>query len=187
VPEDQAAALLADVVARGEHKIEKWNEEVEQWIERVNFLAATFQEWELPPITEADRRTLIEHVCLGATNLRALDERPVWPVVKSWLTPAQQSLVDLHAPERLELPNGRRAKITYEHKKKPTLAARIQDLYGVETDLRIAQNRVPLTIEVLAPNFRPVQVTTSLANFWKQSYPKLKQELQRKYPKHQWR
>jgi ATP-dependent helicase HrpB len=57
----------------------------------------------------------------------------------------------------------------------------------VETDLKIAAGRVSLLIQVLAPNQRPVQITTSLANFWKESYPKLKQELQRKYPKHEWR
>ena len=61
------------------------------------------------------------------------------------------------------------------------------DLYGVEGGLFVASRRVPVTIEVLAPNMRPIQVTRDLANFWKESYPKIKQELQRKYPKHEWR
>ena len=91
------------------------------------------------------------------------------------------------APERLELPNGRKAKITYAAGQPPALSARIQDLYGVESDLKIAAGKVPLVIQVLAPNQRPVQITTSLATFWKESYPKLKQELSRKYPKHEWR
>jgi len=60
-------------------------------------------------------------------------------------------------------------------------------LYGVESDLRIAGGRVPLVIEVLAPNQRPIQVTQNLANFWKESYPKIKQELAWKYPRHEWR
>jgi ATP-dependent helicase HrpB len=51
----------------------------------------------------------------------------------------------------------------------------------------VANRRIPLRIEVLAPNNRPVQVTDSLANFWRETYSKLKQELQRKYPKHEWR
>jgi ATP-dependent helicase HrpB len=113
--------------------------------------------------------------------------RAVWPVVKSWLAPAQQQLIDEYAPDRLELPNGRRAKITYAASQPPTLAARIQDLYGVDADLRIAGGKVPLVIQVLAPNHRPIQVTSNLANFWKESYPKIKLELQRKYPKHEWR
>ena len=111
----------------------------------------------------------------------------MWPVVKSWLSSAQQPLIDDYAPERLELPNGRRAKITYAPNQPPTLGARIQDLYGVTGDLRIAGGKVPLVIQVLAPNHRPIQVTSNLANFWQESYPKIKQELQRKYPKHEWR
>jgi ATP-dependent helicase HrpB len=187
VPQDQAAALLAEVVTSGQHSLENWNHDVEQWIVRLNFLATTFPEWELPPLTDTDRRILIEQICYGATSIREMKDRSVWPVVKSWLSPAQQTLVEDHAPERFELPKGRRAKITYAPGQPPVLAARIQDLYGVESDLKIAGGRVSLVIQVLAPNYRPVQITTSLANFWKESYPRLKQELQRKYPKHEWR
>ena len=85
------------------------------------------------------------------------------------------------------MPKGRAFKVTYAENAAPTIAVRIQDLYGVEGDLRIAGGRVPVVIQVLAPNHRPIQVTTNLANFWKESYPKIKQELQRKYPKHEWR
>jgi ATP-dependent helicase HrpB len=93
--------------------------------------------------------------------------------------------VDKHAPERLELPGGRRAKITYAAE--PFLAARIQDLYGVNDDLKIAMGRFPLTIQILAPNHRPVQITKSLRTFWTDAYPKLRQQLARQYPKHEWR
>jgi len=68
----------------------------------------------------------------------------------------------------------------------PTLAAKIQDLYGTNS-LTIAGGRIPVRIEVLAPNNRPVQTTENLAGFWHETYPKLKSELQRKYPKHEWR
>jgi ATP-dependent helicase HrpB len=67
------------------------------------------------------------------------------------------------------------------------LAARIQELYGVTGGLRVASGRIPVVIQVLAPNHRPIQVTQDLANFWRESYPKIKPELQRKYPKHEWR
>ena len=60
-------------------------------------------------------------------------------------------------------------------------------LFAEYEDLKIAAGRVPVTIQVLAPNHRPVQITKSLKNFWVESYPKLKLELQRKYPKHEWR
>ncbi|NDA65785.1 MAG: hypothetical protein EBY09_03950 [Verrucomicrobia bacterium] len=69
----------------------------------------------------------------------------------------------------------------------PHIATRIQDLYGVTGELRIAAHRIPLVIQVLAPNHRPIQITQNLTTFWKDSYPKIKQELQRKYPRHEWR
>lgn len=187
VPAEQAAALLAAEVQSGRCPLTNWNHEVEQWILRLNQLADWCPEYELPKLTTEDRLTLVEQLCLGAFGYKDIKERAVWPVVKSWLSPSQQDLLEKMAPERLELPNGKRAKITYAENAQPTLGARIQDLYGVTGDLRIAGNKVPLLIQVLAPNYRPVQITTSLANFWKESYPRLKQELSRKYPKHEWR
>jgi ATP-dependent helicase HrpB len=187
VPAEQAAAVLAQEVTAGRLKLENWNHDIEQWILRLNQLAEWCPEYELPKLTEEDRHTLVEQICLGASSYREIKDRQVWNVVKSWLSPAQLDLLDKMAPERLELPNGRKAKITYAENAQPTLGARIQDLYGVTADLRIGGGKVPLVIQVLAPNYRAVQVTMSLANFWKESYPKLKQELARKYPKHEWR
>ena len=69
----------------------------------------------------------------------------------------------------------------------PHIALRIQQLYGVNTTPRIAMNRVPVLVHILAPSQRPVQITQDLPRFWREHYPKIKQELQRKYPKHEWR
>lgn len=187
VPPDDAGRILADEVEAGHCELKNWDHAVDQWIIRLNLLADWFPEWELPKITDEDRRLLLEQICHGATSYREAKERPVWPVVKSWLSGPQQKLIDDYAPERIDLPNGRRAKVIYAPNAAPVIAVRIQDLYGVESDLRIAAGRVPVTIQVLAPNQRPIQVTSNLANFWKESYPKIKQELSRKYPKHEWR
>ena len=179
---DEAARLLATNC-----ELPEWNEAVEQWIIRLNCLVDWLPDLNLPRITEADRQTLKEQACHGAVSFKEIKDRPVLPVVKGWLSGQQQAWVEQFAPERIELPGGRRAKITYTPGKSPTVAARIQDLYGVKEGLWIAQRRVALTIEILAPNQRPVQVTSNLAGFWRDQYPKLKQELQRKYPKHEWR
>lgn len=187
VPADAAAALLAEQVEQGNCVLKNWDDAVEQWIVRLNLLADWYPEWELPKLMPEDRRTLIEQICLGAISYREIKERQVWPTVKSWLSPSQQKLVDDYVPERVEMPNGRKLKITYAPNAAPTIAVRIQDLYGVESEVRIAGGRVLVTIQVLAPNHRPIQITQNLANFWKESYPKFKQELQRKYPKHEWR
>jgi ATP-dependent helicase HrpB len=69
----------------------------------------------------------------------------------------------------------------------PYISLRIQDLYGVTQLPKIALGRVAPLLHILAPSNRPVQITQDLAGFWKEHYPKLRKELQRKYPKHDWR
>jgi len=187
VPHEQAAALLAREVEAGRCPLKNWDNAVDQWILRLNQLVDWYPEFELPRLGDDDRRMLVEQICFGTTSYKEIKERAVWPTVRSWLSDAQQELLEKYAPERLELPNGRKAKIIYDARAAPTIATRIQDLYGVTGELRIAGNRVPLVIQVLAPNHRPIQITQNLATFWKESYPKIKQELQRKYPKHEWR
>lgn len=187
VPHEQAAALLAREVEAGTCPLKLWDNTVDQWILRLNQLTEWFAEYELPKLGDDERRMLVEQICHGAVSYKDIKERPVWPVVKSWLSPVQQQLLDDQAPERIELPNGRKAKIVYATGTAPHIATRIQDLYGVTGELRIAAHRIPLVIQVLAPNHRPIQITQNLATFWKDSYPKIRQELQRKYPRHEWR
>ena len=130
---------------------------------------------------------MLEEICHGAFSVREVKEVPVFPVVKAWLDGRQQALLDRHMPERIELPGGRKVQILYSESNPPVIAARIQDLYGVQDCLRIANGRQVLTIQVLAPNHRPVQVTSDLTTFWREGYPKVKKEMQRKYPRHEWR
>ncbi|MCX6997204.1 MAG: ATP-dependent helicase HrpB [Kiritimatiellaeota bacterium] len=186
-PADAAAALLAAEVLKGALKLPGWNAEVEQWLLRINFLAAFRPDLALPAIGDADRRRLVEQCCLGAFSQKDLRDQPVRPVIRSWLTPAQQALVEKYAPERLALPTGHRARVTYTLDGPPTVAAKIQDLYDIKGALTVAGGRVPVVLQILAPNSRPVQVTQDLAAFWRDHYPRVKQELQRKYPKHKWR
>ena len=186
-PTDAAAPLLAAEVAAGRLTLKHWDHEVEQWIARLNFLAAVCPELGLPALRETDRLHLIEQVCHGAFTYKDIKDRPVKPVVQSWLSPAQQEWLNRHAPERVELGNGRRPKVVYGEGATPYFAARIQELFGLEKTPRVAMGKVPLTVHILAPNMRPVQITQDLAGFWREHYPRLKQELQRKYPKHEWR
>ena len=186
-PIDEAARILAREVAAGRLVLENWNESVEQWIVRVKRLREWMPELELPAFADEDRSMMIEHVCHGALSYNEIKERPVLPIVKSWLSYQQQAWIDQYAPERIHLPKGRMAKVVFSADGPPTIAARIQDLYGVEDAIWIAKDRVRIRIQVLAPSNRPVQVTDDLSAFWRETYPKLKQQLQRRYPKHEWR
>jgi ATP-dependent helicase HrpB len=186
-PADEAARILAREVAAGRCVLENWNESVEQWILRVNRLREWMPELPLPAIGAEERDAMLQLICHAAFSYQEIKDHPVLPVVKSWLSRQQQAWIEDHMPERIRLPGGRTAKIVYSADGAPTIAARIQDLYGIKEGLWIANGRVPLRIQVLAPNNRPVQVTENLAIFWRETYPKLKQELQRRYPKHNWR
>jgi ATP-dependent helicase HrpB len=183
----ETAALLAREVLAGNCPLKNWDNAVDQWIARVNFVAAQFPEFGFAPIDEPAKQLLIQQICQGAVSYKEIKDRAVWPTVKSWLNAGQQQALDDLAPERIKLVGGRSAKITYENGAAPTIAARIQDLYDTPRGLTVGRGRVPLRIQVLAPNHRPIQITNDLETFWRDGYPKIKKELQRKYPKHVWR
>ncbi len=187
VPSTEAAALLAKEVVAGRLSIDAWDESVEQWILRVNRMAEWFPEYEVNPIAPADRLTLIEQVVYGETSARGVKGRDVMPTLRDWLTAEQLAAMDQVVPERLTMGNGRKSRLTYSKEGPPVLSARIQELYGIEGRFTLGQGRVPVKIEVLAPNQRPLQVTDDLSSFWREIYPKIKPELSRRYPRHEWR
>jgi len=186
-PVDAAARILAEEVLSGRLPLRGWDTAVEQWILRVNLVARACPELNLAPIEEGDRRTLIEVICQDAICYKDIKDRPALPVVKGWLSGSQQALVEKHAPERLELANGKRPKVVYAANTPPFIAARIQELYGLKQIPALALGRVRPVLHILAPNNRPVQITHDLAGFWVEHYPTIKRELQRRYPRHEWR
>ena len=187
VPLDKAAQILTKEVIAERIKIEAWDETVEQWIVRVNRLAEWFPELEVNKLSENDRATLIEQICYGETSVREVRNKDVMPVLLDWLTQEQLSVLDVYLPVKLTMANGRKSVISYTKDGPPILSARIQELYGVEGKFTLGHGRVPVKIEVLAPNHRPIQVTDDLTRFWSEIYPKIKIELSRKYPRHEWR
>lgn len=189
-PLSDAAALLTREVVEGRLRIEAWDETVEQWIVRVNRLAEWFPELEVAPLGESDRALLIEQICYGELGARAVRDKPkedIMCVLREWLTSEQLAVLDDYLPERLVMGNGRKARLEYFKEGPPVLAARIQELYGIEGAFAIGHGRVPVKIHVLAPNHRPIQVTDDLSLFWRDIYPKVKAELSRRYPRHEWR
>ena len=185
-PLDAAADLLATEVIKGNLALKGWDHSVEQWIQRVNNLAAWCPELGIAAITESDRHTMMAQVCYGAISYKDIKEKDVWPVLREWLNYSQQQLLDQYCPERIELPNGRKAKLTYTPDD-PFISLRIQELFGVEDRISVAKGRKSVLVHILAPSQRPVQITQDLSGFWRDHYPRIKQELQRKYPKHVWK
>jgi ATP-dependent helicase HrpB len=186
-PADAAARLLADEILAGRLELPKWDHSVEQWLTRLRLLCQHCPELQLPPFNDEERRHIIEQLCHGAVSYKDIKEHEVKPLVMSWLSDAQRQLLEKHAPERLTLTNGRTPKVTYEDGKPPFISLRIQELYDVTQTPRVAMGRVTVTVHILTPGMKPIQVTSDLANFWREHYPRIKSELQRKYPKHLWR
>jgi ATP-dependent helicase HrpB len=129
---------------------------------------------------------VVRAACAGARSTADLQRAPLLELLHGVLPWRLRQQLDELAPARLELPSGRTAAIEYRPGQPPVLAARIQDLFGWRETPRIAGGRVPLLLHLLAPNFRPQQVTDDLAGFWQRTYPMVRKELAGRYPKHAW-
>jgi ATP-dependent helicase HrpB len=186
-PAEEAARVLADAVISGEVLLPRWDDRVNQWIERLRFLSRACPDLGLPAFDDEVRRIAIQSLCAGGASYRDVKDRDVGAAVRGVLSPTQQRLVEKHAPDKLPLPGGAHGRVVYAADSPPRLAARIQDLYGLTESPRLAMGRVPVTVDILGPNFRSVQITSDLARFWKETYPGIRKTLQRKYPRHEWR
>jgi ATP-dependent helicase HrpB len=186
VPTDAAAELLAAEIAAGRIPVKSWDASVEAWILRVNFIARYWPEFEIPPIGPEERSILLEQFCHGASSAKELSGKDVWPVMLSWLSPAQLPLLDQYAPEKWTLPSGFAARLRYEADGTVVLRATIQKLYDAPLQVLVG-GRVAARLEILAPNQRPVHITDSLAGFWEGPYLEIRKQLRGRYPKHHWR
>jgi ATP-dependent helicase HrpB len=183
---DEAAPILAAGVISGKLILKEWDEGVEKWICRCNFVAKHFPDYGIGYIGEAERQMIVEQVCYGAIGYKDIKDRAVMPHFRDWLSAGQEGLIDKCAPERVMLPRGIAARVRYEPDGRAFLAATVQQLYDAPGQLLLG-GRVPVIFEILAPNRRPVQVTSDLAAFWTGAYEDVKKQLRGRYPRHEWR
>ena len=188
-PSDAASRLLAEEVAAGRLELEKWDAPVDAWIRRVNFLAKHCPELGIPPFDDAARRMVIEEVCAGAVAYRDIRERPVFGVVRGWLSHEQAMALESYCPEKIVLPRKKHpARIEYTDDGQAEVEATVQELYDFPgSKLRVCLGKVPLVVCIQSPARRTQQRTTDLDAFWKGSYEGVKKELRGRYPKHEWR
>jgi ATP-dependent helicase HrpB len=188
-PSDAASRLLAEEVAAGRLELEKWDAPVDAWIRRVNFLSKHCPELGIPPFDDAARRMVIEEVCAGAVAYRDIRERPVFGVVRGWLTHEQAMALESYCPERIVLPRKKHpARIEYTEDGQAEIEATVQELYDFPgSKLRVCLGKVPMVVCIQSPARRTQQRTTDLDAFWKGSYEGVKKELRGRYPKHEWR
>ena len=187
-PEDatDAAELLRSTIESEGLEIPGWDEGVEHWITRVRCVAEWCPERSLPVYDEDDLAVVRAEVLGGATRLSEVRRDAVGEIVRNALQWDDRRFVERMAPERIDLPGGGGLRIEYRTGDPPCGRARIQQLFGLDSTPTVAGGRIPVVLEILAPNQRPVQRTDDLESFWSRTYPELRKELRRRYPKHQW-
>ncbi len=185
--ETAAAAILArEAAACFDRVMPQPHSAAGAFLARIRWLASAAPDLALPVPDDAALKNLLPELCSG---LRSLDD----VASADWLSRLQALVgferlaeIDRLAPTHLDLPSGKRFALQYESSGAPILAVRIQELFGVTETPRIAGGRVAVLLHLLGPNHRPQQVTSDLASFWATTYPTVKKELRRRYPKHAW-
>ncbi|MGH7448295.1 MAG: ATP-dependent helicase C-terminal domain-containing protein, partial [Longimicrobiales bacterium] len=136
-------------------------------------LLASVDRWLLPWLGEDPRRDA----------LRRVDTRETLLGMVGW---QQRADIDRLAPTHVEVPSGSHLPVDYSDPAAPILAVRLQEMFGAADTPRIADGHVPLTLHLLSPARRPVQVTRDLASFWRTTYFDVRKDLRGRYPRHSW-
>jgi ATP-dependent helicase HrpB len=184
----EIAEALLDALVLRERLTLRWTTEASRLRARLAFLhrhlpgwpevtdaalASSAREWLLPRLVGLRRRDDVDRLDLSEALLDRLDWR-------------QRARLDELAPTHVEVPSGSRIRVDYDDPDAPVLAVRIQELFGCTTTPTIANGAVTLTLHLLSPANRAVQVTRDLAGFWQSSYFDVRRALRGRYPKHAW-
>ena len=159
---------------------------IADWLGRVAFLRVALSELNWPEFDEDMFGEILEQVCHGKTTVAEVRKVDLFAYLHGRLNAQQARELRESAPESLTLPNGRNVRLAYEVGRPPVLSARLQDLFGWTDTPRLARGRIPLLLEILGPNHRPVQLTQDLRSFWTTTYQQVRKDFRSRYPKHAW-
>ncbi len=188
-PSADTARVLADgFVAAGIDRL-PWSKPLKQWRDRVMFLrAASPDEW--PDMSDAaladTRDAWLVPALFDKTSLGSFSAGDLSDALMALLPWELRTRLDREAPTHFEAPTGTSLPIDYEAEQGPTIAVRLQELFGLTVHPSIARGKIPLVLELLSPAHRPVQVTRDLPGFWRGSYAAVRTDLRGRYPRHPW-
>jgi ATP-dependent helicase HrpB len=167
-----------------------WSDQARALRMRVNCLREWIPDLDLPDLSDDALHASLDEWLMphlsNATRLDALTPQLVGEALASRLDHAQRRAVDELAPESITVPSGNMRQLEYHAGQSPVLAVKLQELFGLADTPRIARGKVPVTLHLLSPAQRPIQVTQDLRGFWERTYPEVKKELKGRYPKHPW-
>jgi len=189
LPEDAVPAMLAAVRELGLDAL-PWSDHARELRLRVEALRAWWPELGLPDFSDANLIATLDNwlapYLSGKRRLDALSPAELSEALSARIDYALRAALDEHAPSAIRVPSGLERRIQYAPGESPVLAVKLQELFGLADTPRIAGGRVPLTLHLLSPAGRPIQVTQDLKSFWERTYPEVKKELKGRYPKHPW-
>jgi ATP-dependent helicase HrpB len=158
--------------------------ELTRLVARIAFLARARPDLELPPTEESDLLDLVPRLGGGLRSLDELRGADWSGALLDLLSWEQRRTLDALAPDRIEVPSGSLIRLDYPEEGPPVLAVRMQEMFGTTRTPQVAGR--PVLLHLLAPNQRPAQITDDLAGFWSRTWPEVRKELRRRYPKHAW-
>ena len=185
---ETATIFAAGLVAAGLDKL-PWSKPLKQWRDRVMFLRkAEGDSW--PDLADdalaATSGTWLVSALYDKISLKELSSGDLSDALMALLPWDLRARLEREAPTHFEAPTGTMLAIDYEAEQGPTIAVRLQELFGLNTHPSIAKGAVPLVLELLSPAQRPVQVTRDLPGFWRGSYAAVRSDLRGRYPRHPW-
>lgn len=182
-----AHAFVAAVAARGVAAL-PWSDAARRTRQRLAFVHTLDDDW-LDVSDEALGATLDEWLGPSLSGLRRLDDLArldLGALLLDRIGWARRARLDELAPTHVTVPTGSRIAIDYGDPGAPVLAVKLQEMFGLAETPRIGGGRVPLTLHLLSPAQRPVQVTRDLAGFWRSSYFDVRKDMRGRYPRHHW-
>jgi ATP-dependent helicase HrpB len=186
---DALPAMLAAIRARGLDVL-PWNGHARNLRARVLALRAWLPDLGLPDLSDtsllATLDTWLGPFLDGKHRLDALRAEELSHALTGLLDYPQHQLLDAQAPEHLVVPSGQSRRLEYAGAAAPVLAVKLQELFGLADTPRVADGRIAVTLHLLSPAGRPIQVTQDLRGFWERTYPDVKKELKGRYPRHPW-
>ncbi len=189
-PQADIARELCRVIAERSLRDLPWTSHCEQYIDRVECFRTMGHMSDVPAMNrtalgESAQEWLVPHV-LGRHRLRDVQSLDLAAILHNMLSWEQRQQLDKAVPTMYRLPRNRNVAIDYSNPMQPFVAARLQDLFGVDVTPSVLHGRLPLTVHLLSPAGRPLQVTQDLAGFWRGSYADVRKEMRGRYPKHKW-
>ena len=195
VPEDKVLEAFTQAVVRLGPSCLPWTEELRQWQARVALMRRMDEGGEWPDVSDDALFEALQSSPLdnwlspwltGMTKRSQLSSLPLDKALHALLSHALSRRLEKEAPAFMEAPSGSVVHIDYLPEGGPVMAVKLQEMFGQENTPSVCRGRCPLTVHLLSPAGRPLQVTRDLAGFWRGSYAAVRAEMRGRYPKHPW-